>query len=428
MENSPQIEKMIEQCKRCSNINELKALLFEMTQIDMGAKQTTGISIDIIQRFNIEDIITIAQNFPNSQDKFDLLKTMKLSDLEFNHAQQIFNENELLFAIKKFNIRVNANNIQQLYIISAGSDKDFIEELLKFNITDSQSLTEIILQNVSGEKLLEIIRENDLKVSPEQWKDILRQFNGIEISEQNQSFINTMNGLMERNDEVTNTINYKILSEKYKGLTKYLPILTCHPEIQSSITNLDDGTYQTFLKCLEYYSGMTQDWTVVADNILKNINSYKELIENLQTQDFSEPERIQLLTKILSEPNYFQINNLDEYIEKKNRICDVIINNPNSDELKQFSLIVEMSESDRIRFAVLEKNFGLSLEQAQSLILKFGEDIDTLKGLDNESDYYCSLISSLRYICDEKNIEQITEVLFRNKNTQLNPNLIERQI
>ncbi len=112
MENSPQIEKMIEQCKRCSNINELKSLLFEMTQIDMGAKQTTGISIDIIQRFNIEDIITIAQNFPNSQDKFDLLKIMKLSDLEFNHAQQIFNENELLFAIKKFNIRVNANNIQ----------------------------------------------------------------------------------------------------------------------------------------------------------------------------------------------------------------------------------------------------------------------------------------------------------------------------
>ena len=47
-----------------------------------------------------------------------------------------------------------------------------------------------------------------------------------------------------------------------------------------------------------------------------------------------------------------------------------------------------MSEEDRIRFAVLEKNYGLSLDQAESLIRKFGDDIKSISGLGENADYY----------------------------------------
>ena len=137
---------------------------------------------------------------------------------------------------------------------------------------------------------------------------------------------------------------------------------------------------------------------------------------------------MQLLTKLLSEPNYFSIKNIDEYIEKRERICNLILNNPNSQKLEQFTLISQMSEEDRIRFAVLEKNYGLSLDQAESLIRKFGDDIKSISGLGENADYYRGLISSLKFICDEKNISQISQVLFESKGRALNANVIEREI
>ena len=63
--------------------------------------------------------------------------------------------------------------------------------------------------------------------------------------------------------------------------------------------------------------------------------------------------------------------------------------NPN---IAVIPFLENMSEIDRTRFAILEKNYGLSLNQAQSLIAKFNEDIDTIDQTTHENRYYKGLL------------------------------------
>ena len=109
-------------------------------------------------------------------------------------------------------------------------------------------------------------------------------------------------------------------------------------------------------------------------------------------------------------------------------VCETILKDPNNTDLEEFPLIAEMSEKDRIKFAVLEKNWGLSLEQAQVLINKFGDDIESISELGESANYYRGLIRSLKFICDEKNINQISEVSFETENIVINANVVEREI
>lgn len=64
--------------------------------------------------------------------------------------------------------------------------------------------------------------------------------------------------------------------------------------------------------------------------MLQNISQYSRLLDSLEAIDLQNEDKVQLLTKLLSEPNYFSIKNIDEYIEKRERICNLILNNPNS--------------------------------------------------------------------------------------------------
>ena len=198
--------------------------------------------------------------------------------------------------------------------------------------------------------------------------------------------------------------------------------------MQEQILSLNNNEYTAFLACLDSYSDKTQDWTPVAVGILDNIKQYEKLTENIDIKEIQKEGKIELLTKLLSEPNHFNINNIDEYFEKRDILCETILKNPNSKDLVEFSLISEMSVKDRIKFAVLQKKFGLSLEQAQTLINKFGTDIDSIDNLHEKSEYYKRVINSLKFICDDKNIEQIANITFNSDVKTLDANIVEREI
>ena len=412
---------------KSDNFIDAKALLFKLTQEIDGVKTTTEINESVKMLVDIDSLIKITKNFKDNNDKIKFIKLLDIKEISYKEASQIFEEGNLLKAIKEFDIKVTRDELEELYKTLEGKDKEFLGSLLKMNIATENTITEIALDNLNDEEIIDYIKEYNLKLNPEELNNIISKFKDKEISPENREFIDIITELSIKNDELTDTINYQIIG-KSKGLQQLLPIITCYEELQEDILELDDNKYKAFSLCLNSYVSKTQDWTPVAVDILGNINQYSDLIDGLNWSEIQENDKIKLLTKLLAEPNYFNITNIDEYLKKRDMVCETILKDQNNKVLEEFPLIAEMSEKDRIKFAVLEKNFGLSLEQAQILINKFGDDIESISELGENAIYYRGLIRSLKFICDDKNINQISEVSFEAENRVINVAVVERDI
>lgn len=425
-DNKIKIEELKKECLQSNSLSEVRKILFEVAKTKGNAKNVTGITQDAIAEFDRSEIIKICQNV-NSNDRIETLKIMKLSNITFEDALSIFDSSHLLQATKEFGIQVTSKDLQYLFENShSKDDKDFIQLLIEVNPSETKTITEIVLENFEGNRLIEIIRDNNLKLSPEQLQTIINQSENLEPEQE--KFIRKISSLAKKNDEITSTINYKILGEKFNALENQLSIITCHPNIQEAIINLDDKQLQVFQKCLDHYSSITPDWTPVADGILKNISQYSNLIAGLSENDFMDPQRTELLTKIISEPNYFEIGDLDSYLDKRSKTCDIILENPNSEIIQNNEYLTSLSEIDKIRFAILEKNYGISLEQAQSLVKKFADDIQTLNSHTSEARHYSALIQSLSFVCNNQDIQELITQVHDSSNRVLNANLVERHL
>ena len=348
---------------KSDNFIDVKALLFKLTQEIDGVKTPTEINESVKMLVDIDSLIKITKNFKDNNDKIKFIKLLDIKEISYKEASQIFKEGNLLKAIKEFDIKVTRDELEELYKTLKGKDKEFLGSLLKMNIATENTITEIALDNLNDEEIIDYIKEYNLKLNPEELNNIISKFKDKEISPENREFIDIITELSIKNDELTDTINYQIIG-KSKGLQQLLPIITCYEELQEDILELDNNKYKAFSLCLNSYVSKTQDWTPVAVDILGNIKQYSDLIDGLNWSEIQENDKIKLLTKLLAEPNYFNITNIDEYLKKRDMVCETILKDQNNKDLEEFPLIAEMSEKDRIKFAVLEKNFGLSLEQA----------------------------------------------------------------
>ncbi len=425
MDKDEKIKELKKQCLQCNGLNEIRKILFEITKLKDNAKNVTGIAQNAVDEFTRNEIIKICQNI-NPNEKTELIKTLNLSKITFEEVLSIFDKANLLQAIKEFNVRVTKENLQDIEEKSSSNeDRKFIELLIDSNISEPQTITEIVLKNFKEDKLIEIIKDYNLKLDSEQLQKVINQ--SKKLKPQQQDFIEKVSFLAKKNDEISNTINYKILNEKFKGLEKYLPIITCHPSIQESIINLNDKQYQVFQTCLDYYSDITPDWTPVAAGMLKNLSQYTKLINTLDEKSFTTPEKIALLTKVVSEPNYFSIENIEDYLEKRNQVCSEILENPNSESLQVNEYLKNLSEIDKVKFAMLEQNYGISLYQAQELVKKFAYDIHTLTNTP-KSEKYNRLIQNLKFICNCQDTKELAIYKNNPSNVVLNANLIEREL
>lgn len=193
-------------------------------------------------------------------------------------------------------------------------------------------------------------------------------------------YVKILEILSQTNNEVLDKIDVRLLQEKYTqtlGLDK-INLISCYPNTQQQILNLSDKEYNVFQSCLKGYleTNKTDEWNVLADNILQNINEYAELIENI---DDLEKIDIAKLTKIIQDKNTFQIKkseDIENYEQIKREQCDKIIES--SQDVQQ------------VKEAVMQKIFGHSFEYAKMIVEKFGEDIENIAAGD-EKDYVMSL-------------------------------------
>ena len=228
--------------------------------------------------------------------------------------------------------------------------------------------------------------------------------------------------LMEKNEELLETIDFKILDERYSDLEGNLPTITCYQDIQEKILALNEQEYKIFIQTLKEYEKRNEKWINFTSKVISNLydDQYKDLLNDIKDKNLTEDE-IRNLGKIISKENIFTIKNLDEaknYKEIKEKVCDIIIYDGNSEELKKYPKIMSLSELDRKKMAVLQKIYGQTLKEVNYLLETYGADIENLT-VTSENEASILYIKSLQIIKNTDDIELLQNIYEKCKTIEI---------
>ncbi len=236
--------------------------------------------------------------------------------------------------------------------------------------------------------------------------------------------------LFDQNTDLLETINFEILSDKFisKLTFEELSRIVCDKKFQDTLINLDDNQYALFFKLKETF--LTKDnWITGSNIIVKALNSsdFSELSASI-----SSTTRTDILKNyfnvINQEQNYFgikSIEQLENYDQIRNNVCTSILNNPeNIQGLTEH--IQSLSELDRVKFATIEKNFGISLTQAKLLCQKYGFNIENAQEIVGNEKIH-TFLKNLTQIISSDSIEQIEKLELAEMNIE-NFNAIDTEI
>lgn len=226
--------------------------------------------------------------------------------------------------------------------------------------------------------------------------------------------------LLTRNKNLLETLDIRMLDKDFVNLfgkAKLERIIT-DKILQENILKLSKEQLQVYDYILNY-----------------NLVNFNKRIENLfscsyeslnlkELQSLSEKDRLKAISIVLSNSG-FDLSNLSElndYYEKRKEACIQIINNPlkakeeyeknmNSEEEISsfpFRLLYEMqnlSDLDRIKYAIIVAKYGMSLEKAKNLCIDFGEDIDEIEQSEDTR-----VIREIKTILQEDDIDRLKQI------------------
>lgn len=219
--------------------------------------------------------------------------------------------------------------------------------------------------------------------------------------------------LYAQNNDLLTTINFKILSGKFTASLTFeeLSRIVCDPRFQENIINLNDDRYNLFLKLKEFFLS-NKNWITGCNLIVKVLNNsqYSEL-SSAVSERASKQTLKNYFSFINQDKNYFgitTIEQLENFEQLRGDVCDAILRNPeNAENLS--NLLEEMSTQDRLKFAIIEKNFGISLSQAKLLCQKYAFNIEnTQEIIGNEKVHY--ILKKLSEIITADSVEQIRQI------------------
>ena len=221
--------------------------------------------------------------------------------------------------------------------------------------------------------------------------------------------------MYEKNNKILNTVDFRILEEKYLRLLgeDKINLITCYTESQDQLLSLNDKQLDIFSKCINNYleKNNTEEWQVLANEVLNNISEYEELLDSIENVEDLSPEKLENLSRVLQNSNWVEITNMEQ-VEKYDEIirqkCDEIINDENA------------SLYDK-RQAVIQKIFGHDLKYTQSILERFGQDNEKIN--DGEMKDY---VRCLQDIVELDDIEVLEEIYNNNESVKMNKIYMER--
>lgn len=214
--------------------------------------------------------------------------------------------------------------------------------------------------------------------------------------------------------------NRAILKCKFSFLTqKYIDIfggnrvnqIVCYPDVVDKILEFEDDELAILGKVMAKWTEISEgeEKTVILNRILEHIGDYRELIESVNS---SEDFDIGKIIPILIHENSFGIRTIDDienFGEIKRRKCE---------ELMQSDSIEEK------RRAVILKIFGQDLEEVESIISRFGEDIGEIE--DEDLKNYVISLQEILSVEDEETLGEIFRKV--NEIDGINSVLVERKL
>ena len=236
-------------------------------------------------------------------------------------------------------------------------------------------------------------------------KEITKATNEIKIHNIDKDILLKMS---EKNEDVLKT-DFKILAKKYIDLLgiDIVNQIACYQDIINNVVSLNDNELKLLSKLLNLYISKTKnyEWTNLANILIDNLESYEELIENLNKMEYINIGR---LIPILIHKNTFNIRSIEDienFQKIKRKKCEELINSQN---------IKEKQES------ILLKIYGQNIQEAE----KFGEDIDKIQ--DEELKKY---IKNLIKILEINNSDELNKLYEQIKEEKIvNPLLIEKRL
>lgn len=409
---------------------------------------------EIIESFDSDDLKLQALNFvENGKVKIEIIKNMKAPEYVLKALPLVSNDSrvEIILGINNDEFKLKA-----LKLIP--KDMDWKKEEIIKTMTNGRTIIQALKENRVYEKKNIIIEKMD-SFDDEEKKQLLELYeydldddtkiiiikkikdNLIRLSlldlierksngEEKRKLIieliddTEVKQLIERmtskNAELLKNIDFRLFDRKFLDTLgeDRINLISCYPEIQKNILQLNDSQLYIFDRCIDIYleehPGI-DEWTILANEILKNINAYKELFSSLgKLEDVKEltDEDIIALTKIIQNENLFEIKNMND------------VRNIEQIREKKFDDIMEgQYPLSQKKEALTKKIFGFSLDYLRKCIMKYGIDIENI-----DDGYAKDFIRALKEIEDIEDEKVLKEIYDACSMVEIDKTLIERDL
>lgn len=328
----------------------------------------------IIKSMSDEDLILLGiESLESEYDKERLIQEFYPDDISkiecFDRVRLEMTKSFLMTYLSNNQLKIEnlskikSDTIKSQVIASLDNDQLKIECLKQLKNDDIKKSNSIMRAQIRNSCNIETIREN------------LDLFIAFETDGSNAEYLKTILAQMEqKNDNVLKQINFDMLKPQYVktlGIDR-INIISCFPNIQNQILDLDFEKYKAFILCLKEYlsqqdkTKISHDWTSMVELFLNNIQSYDQLIQNLKGKEYDSNK----LYMLIQNPNDFEIktaDDLENYEEIIKSKCDELITHENIEDK---------------RLAVLQKIFGQNPTDVENLIRKYGQDINFIENQD----------------------------------------------
>lgn len=268
--------------------------------------------------------------------------------------------------------------------------------LLEVEITNSDEMIKLIdiainsglqLNSLSQKQLLKIF----LSVDETKWNDYLDSSIIESLQKAKELYVN--------NDEISNTVNPKFLSEDVtSNFTKaQIEILSCYPKLQEKILNLSPNSYKAKIiyELVNKYKD-NLEWIPILEKALDNINSpeYANLLSSIDGKELSQEEKENLIYLLMTN-NHLDISSLEE------------LKNIDSVREKYINMLIERNTLGSLKTAYFEKTFGIDLATAINLVNLYGKSLEssTIDSLDEKSRSEFVLLENMKKIINLNNLE-----------------------
>lgn len=268
--------------------------------------------------------------------------------------------------------------------------------LLKVEITNSDEMIKLIdiainsglqLNSLNQKQLLKIF----LSIDEMKWNDYLDSSIIESLQKAKELYVN--------NDEISNTVNPKFLSEDVtSNFTKaQVEILSCYPKLQEKILNLSPNSYKAKIiyELVNKYKD-NLEWIPILEKALDNVNSpeYVNLLSSIEGRELSQEEKENLIYLLMTN-NHLDISSLDE------------LKNIDSVREKFINMLIERNTLGSLKTAYFEKTFGIDLATAINLVNLYGKSLEssTIDSLDEKSRSEFVLLENMKKIINLNNLE-----------------------